>query len=41
MNLGQLYHTIREAVGDKAEVLSFPKIGGVLHSPHDIIEFLK
>lgn len=41
MNLGQLYHTIKEAIGDNAEVLSFPKIGGVLHSPHDIIEFLK
>jgi len=41
MNLGQLYHKVREAVGYNTEVIKFPKIGGTLHSPQDIIEFLK
>jgi 2-oxoglutarate ferredoxin oxidoreductase subunit alpha len=38
MNLGQLFHTVREAVGDHAEVTKLPKIGGIMHSPQDIME---
>jgi len=41
MNLGQLYHSVKEAVGYYAEVIKFSKIGGTLHSPQDIVEFLK
>ena len=41
MNLGQLYHSVRESVGYNAEVFKLPKIGGVVHSPQDIIEALK
>jgi 2-oxoglutarate ferredoxin oxidoreductase subunit alpha len=41
MNLGQLYHSVKEAVGYNAEVIKFSKIGGTLHSPQDIVEFLK
>jgi 2-oxoglutarate ferredoxin oxidoreductase subunit alpha len=41
MNLGQLYHSVREAVGYNAEVIKLSKIGGALHSPQDIIEVLK
>jgi 2-oxoglutarate ferredoxin oxidoreductase subunit alpha len=41
MNLGQLFHKVREAVGHGTEVLKSPKIGGVMHSPLDIIEALK
>ena len=41
MNLGQLYHSVRESVGYYAEVFKLPKIGGIVHSPQDIIEALK
>jgi len=41
MNLGQLFHKVREAVGYNAEVVKLPKIGGIMHSPQDIIEILK
>jgi 2-oxoglutarate ferredoxin oxidoreductase subunit alpha len=41
MNLGQLFYKVREAVGHNAEVLKSPKIGGIMHSPEDIMEALK
>jgi 2-oxoglutarate ferredoxin oxidoreductase subunit alpha len=41
MNLGQLFHKVREAVGHDTEVNKLPRIGGVMHSPQDIIEALK
>jgi 2-oxoglutarate ferredoxin oxidoreductase subunit alpha len=41
MNLGQLYHSVREAVGYNAEVINLPKIGGIMHSPEDIMQALR
>ena len=41
MNLGQLFHKVREAVGNNTEVLKLSKIGGIMHSPQDIIESIK
>jgi len=41
MNLGQIVHKVREAVGYGTEVISLPKIGGVMHTPQDMIEMLK
>jgi 2-oxoglutarate ferredoxin oxidoreductase subunit alpha len=41
MNLGQILHKVKEAVGHDTEVARLPRIGGVMHSPQDIIEALK
>ena len=41
MNLGQLFHSVREAVGYNAEVVKLPKIGGIMHSPEDIMKVLR
>ncbi|MFH1313665.1 MAG: 2-oxoacid:acceptor oxidoreductase subunit alpha [Candidatus Eisenbacteria bacterium] len=41
MNLGQIYHKVREAVGHNAEVIKLPKIGGIMHSPQEIAAALK
>ncbi len=41
MNLGQLFHKVREAVGHDTEVNKLSRIGGVMHSPREIIEALK
>ena len=41
MNLGQLYHKVREAVGHNVDVIKYSKIGGALHSPKEIIAYLK
>jgi 2-oxoglutarate ferredoxin oxidoreductase subunit alpha len=41
MNLGQLYHKVKEAVGYNAEVIKLPKIGGIMHSPQEIATALK
>lgn len=38
MNLGQMVHPIREAVRGQAEVILLPKIGGVMHTPAEIVE---
>ena len=38
MNLGQLFHKVREAVGNNSEVVKLSKIGGIMHSPQDIID---
>ena len=41
MNLGQVYHLVKEGAGGKAEVELIPKIGGEIHTPMDIIERIK
>ncbi len=41
MNLGQLFHSVKESVGSNTEVVKLSKIGGVMHSPQEIIETLK
>jgi 2-oxoglutarate ferredoxin oxidoreductase subunit alpha len=38
MNLGQVVHPVREAVEGQAKVTCLPKIGGVMHNPHEIME---
>ncbi|AEH23934.1 2-oxoacid:acceptor oxidoreductase subunit alpha [Pyrococcus yayanosii] len=37
MNLGQLYHLVREGANGKADVKLISKIGGEVHAPIDII----
>ncbi|WP_010477758.1 2-oxoacid:acceptor oxidoreductase subunit alpha [Thermococcus zilligii] len=38
MNMGQLYHLVREGANGKAEVELISKIGGEVHTPMEIIE---
>ena len=38
MNLGQMYHPVREAVGGKCRVAPLAKIGGAIHTPAEIAE---
>ncbi|WP_297438205.1 2-oxoacid:acceptor oxidoreductase subunit alpha [Thermococcus sp.] len=38
MNLGQLYHLVKEGADGKAEVELIPKIGGEVHTPMEIVE---
>ncbi len=37
MNLGQVYHPLREAVAGKCRVAHLPKIGGEIHTPAEIV----
>ncbi len=37
MNLGQIVHPVVEGARDKCRVCAIPKIGGVMHTPEDII----
>ena len=41
MNLGQLYHLVKEGVNGKAEVELISKIGGEVHTPGEIVERIK
>jgi len=38
MNLGQLYHLVKEGANGKAEVELMAKIGGEVHTPMEIVE---
>jgi len=38
MNMGQLYHLVKEGANGKAEVELIPKIGGEVHTPMEIVE---
>ncbi|WP_457751790.1 2-oxoacid:acceptor oxidoreductase subunit alpha [Thermococcus sp.] len=38
MNLGQLYHLVKEGANGKAEVKLIAKIGGEVHTPMEIVE---
>jgi 2-oxoglutarate ferredoxin oxidoreductase subunit alpha len=38
MNLGQIYHPVREAVHGKCQVAPLSKIGGAIHTPAEIVE---
>ncbi|MCJ2540920.1 MAG: 2-oxoacid:acceptor oxidoreductase subunit alpha [Candidatus Thermoplasmatota archaeon] len=38
MNLGQMVHPIREAVEGQCKVTLLPKIGGVMHNPHEVMK---
>ncbi|BAA30774.1 2-oxoacid:acceptor oxidoreductase subunit alpha [Pyrococcus horikoshii] len=41
MNLGQLYHLVKEGANGKAEVKLISKIGGEVHTPMEIIDFIR
>ncbi|MBN2600027.1 MAG: 2-oxoacid:acceptor oxidoreductase subunit alpha [Candidatus Thermoplasmatota archaeon] len=41
MNLGQIVHPIREATCGHCEVISAPKIGGEMHLPKELLEYLE
>jgi len=41
MNLGQLYHIVRECVGSDIPVKAVTKLGGEPHTPHEVVEFIK
>ncbi|CAB49429.1 2-oxoacid:acceptor oxidoreductase subunit alpha [Pyrococcus abyssi] len=41
MNLGQLYHLVREGANGKAEVKLISKIGGEVHTPMEIVDFIR
>ena len=41
MNLGQLYHLVKEGANGKAEVGLISKIGGEVHTPGEIVERIK
>ena len=38
MNLGQVYHLVKEGANGKAEAELISKIGGEVHTPNDIVE---
>jgi 2-oxoglutarate ferredoxin oxidoreductase subunit alpha len=40
MNLGQIYHPIKEAACGNCEVVSAPKIGGEMHLPEELLKIL-
>jgi 2-oxoglutarate ferredoxin oxidoreductase subunit alpha len=40
MNLGQIYHPIREFAAGNCEVISAPKIGGEMHLPNELFKYL-
>ncbi|PNX51919.1 MAG: 2-oxoglutarate synthase subunit alpha, partial [Thermoplasmata archaeon M8B2D] len=40
MNLGQIYHPVREAACGNCEVEVAPKIGGEMHLPVELLKYL-
>ncbi len=40
MNLGQIFHVVREHGGGQCEVISAPKIGGEMHFPNELYKYL-
>jgi len=40
MNLGQIVHVVREHAGAHCEVISAPKIGGEMHFPNELYNYL-
>ena len=41
MNLGQVFHTVKEAACAHCEVISAPKIGGEMHLPDELVKVVK
>jgi 2-oxoglutarate ferredoxin oxidoreductase subunit alpha len=41
MNLGQIYHPIREAACAHCDVISAPKIGGAMHLPNELVKVVE
>jgi 2-oxoglutarate ferredoxin oxidoreductase subunit alpha len=40
MNLGQIVHPVREAACGQCEVISAPKVGGEIHLPDELLQYL-
>jgi 2-oxoglutarate ferredoxin oxidoreductase subunit alpha len=40
MNLGQIVHPVREAACGQCKVISAPKIGGEIHLPIELVNYL-
>ena len=40
MNLGQIFHSVKEAANGNCEVISAPKIGGEMHLPQELMKYL-
>ena len=40
MNLGQIYHPIKEAACGLCEVVCAPKTGGEMHLPQELLSYL-
>ena len=41
MNLGQIYHPVREFAEGHCQVISAPKIGGEMHLPNELLKYLE
>ena len=41
MSLGQIYHTVREYAVKDCEVICAPKVGGEMHLPHELYDYLE
>jgi 2-oxoglutarate ferredoxin oxidoreductase subunit alpha len=41
MNLGQIYHPVRECAEGNCEVVLAPKIGGEMHLPNELLKYLE
>ena len=41
MNLGQIYHPVREAACAHCDVISAPKIGGEMHLPNELVKVVE
>ena len=41
MNLGQIYHPIKESSCGQCEVISAQKIGGEMHYPDELYKYLE
>jgi len=41
MNLGQIFHSVKEASNGNCEVVSAPKIGGEMHLPYELLKYLE
>jgi len=40
MNLGQIYHLVKEHAAPDCEIVCAPKVGGEMHLPHELLEYL-
>lgn len=41
MNLGQIYHVVKEFAVDDCDIVLAPKVGGEMHFPRELVEYLE
>jgi 2-oxoglutarate ferredoxin oxidoreductase subunit alpha len=41
LNIGRVVHEVEHATAGRREVLSLPKLGGLLHTPGEILEAIE